>query len=265
MIPNNEPRTTNHAPLRLKAVSCEVFTREVCWAIARSPHEVDVEFLPKGLHDLGAARMFARVREVVERIDERPYDAIVMAYGLCNNGLAGLRARTIPLVLPRAHDCITLFLGSKERYLEQFNANPATYYLTSGWIERSAPNAQLSQFSIKEQAGMNMTREELVEKYGEDNADFLWEELVNHAKHYNRLGFIEMGVEPDGRFEAAAQARAGERQWRFEKLAGDLTLLRRLIDGEWNPEDFLVVPPAHRVVVRHDARIVDAEPVGDEA
>ncbi|MDK2970887.1 MAG: hypothetical protein PWP23_642 [Candidatus Sumerlaeota bacterium] len=246
--------------MRIKLISCEVFTREVCWAIARSPNEVSVEFLPKGLHDLGAPRMFARIREIFEAVDETKYDAVAMGYGLCNNGLVGLAARTIPVVIPRAHDCIALFLGSKERYLDAFNANPATYYLTSGWIERSAPDAQLSQFSIKEQLGMNMTWEELVEKYGEDNAEYLWDQLVDHAKHYNRLGYIEMGVEPDSRFEEFAKARAQEKKWRFEKMRGDLSLIRRLVDGDWNEEDFLVIQPGYKLATRHDASIVEALP-----
>ena len=42
---------------RLKLIACEVLYREMCDAVARSPHQVDVEFLPKGLHDLGGAAM----------------------------------------------------------------------------------------------------------------------------------------------------------------------------------------------------------------
>ena len=42
----------------------------------------------------------------------------------------------MPLVIPRAHDCIALFMGSRQRYREYFDAHPGTYYRTSGWIER---------------------------------------------------------------------------------------------------------------------------------
>ncbi|MFV1980286.1 MAG: DUF1638 domain-containing protein [Rhodothermia bacterium] len=31
-------------------------------------------------------------------------------------------------VLPRAHDCITLLMGSRTRYLEYFKAHPGTYF-----------------------------------------------------------------------------------------------------------------------------------------
>ena len=90
--------------------------RELCAAVARSPNQVDLEFVPKGLHDLGCTGMVQRLQEALERVDETRYDAMLLGYALCNNGLVGLRARTKPLIIPRAHDCITLFLGSAARY-----------------------------------------------------------------------------------------------------------------------------------------------------
>ena len=35
-----------------------------------------------------------------------------------------LIARHTPIVMPRAHDCITLYLGSRERYQAQFERHP---------------------------------------------------------------------------------------------------------------------------------------------
>ena len=123
-------------PMRLKLIACEIMYRELCAAVARSVNLVDVEFLPKGLHDIGQAGMSSRLAEVLAGVDETRYEAILLGYGLCSNGLVGLAARSIPLVVPRAHDCITLFLGSKERYLEYFQGHPGVYFKTSGWIER---------------------------------------------------------------------------------------------------------------------------------
>ena len=55
--------------MRLKLVSCEVLHREMCAVIARSPNEVDVEFMPKGLHDLGCSSMRKRIQEAIDRTD----------------------------------------------------------------------------------------------------------------------------------------------------------------------------------------------------
>ena len=42
--------------MRILLIGCEVIIRELCDAVARSPHVVDARFLSKGLHDRGAGR-----------------------------------------------------------------------------------------------------------------------------------------------------------------------------------------------------------------
>jgi hypothetical protein len=244
--------------MRLKLIACEIFYREICAVVARSVNQIDIEFLPKGLHDIGQPAMSARLAEAVAAVDESHYEAILLGYALCSNGLLGLRARSIPLVIPRAHDCITLFLGSKERYLEYFQNNPGVYFKTSGWVERGEGLVQNWPDAIQNRAGMTQTYEQLVAKYGEDNARFLYEQLGNMTRNYTKLTFIEMGVEPDDRFERHTQSEAAERGWKFEKLAGDMGLIQSLADGPWDEDHFLVVPPGHRVAVRYDEKIIQA-------
>ncbi len=247
--------------MHLKLIACEILCREFCWAAARSPHRVDVEFLPKGLHDIGQIGMNARLVEALEAVDSQPCDAVLMGYALCSNGLVGLRAKEVPLVLPRAHDCITLFLGDKQRYLDYFQANPGVYFKTSGWIERGEQLEQLGPDSIQSQSGMNQSYAELVEKYGEDNARFLAEQFTDMMTHnYSKLTFIEMGIEPDARFEQETRRQADERDWQFEKLVGDMQLITDLVDGNWDDDRFLVVPPGHEIATTFDEQIIKAVP-----
>jgi hypothetical protein len=233
--------------MRLKLIACEVLYRELCYAVARSVNQVDLEFLPKGLHDRGSAAMAARVQQAVDQTPAERYDAIALGYALCGNGLAGVAARSRPLVVARAHDCITLLLGSKERYAEYFAGHPGVYFKTSGWIERG-------------QAGdtqVNLEYDNLAARYGEENARYLFSELT---RHYRQLTYIEMGIEPDDRFERETRALALSRGWRFEKAAGDLGLLRRLVDGPWEERQFLVVPPGCSVRATGGEEIIEARP-----
>jgi hypothetical protein len=102
--------------------------------------------------------------------------------------------------------------------------------------------------------------EELTARYGEENARYLWEELVNHSRHYGQFTFIAMGVEPDDRFERQTREEADRRGWRFEKVQGDLSLLQRFVDGEWTESEFLTIPPGWQVAASFDENIITAEP-----
>jgi len=241
--------------MRLKLIACEIMYRELSAAVARSTNMIDVEFLPKGLHDIGHDRMSGRLSQALAAIDESRYEAALLGYGLCSNGLVGLTARSIPLVVPRAHDCITLFMGSKERYLDYFHGHPGVCFKTSGWIERGNGLLPAGADPTQPQSAGAQSYEDLVARYGEENAKFLYEEL-NKMQHYAGVTYIEMGVEPDDRFERRSRADAEERGWKYEKLAGDMRLLQELLDGPWDEQRYLVVPPGKRIAASYDERII---------
>ncbi len=241
--------------MRLRLISCEVLFREMCAACAHSPHQVDVEFLPKGLHDLGGKPMAAEIQAVVDRTPEGLYDAILLGYGLCGNGLDGLRARHTRLVLPKAHDCIGILMGGRERYQVYFDANPGTYYRSTGWLERGKGLKQLTHNTM----GFDESLEAMVEKYGEDDGRYLYEELTRYRSQYSKLTFIETGLEAGGKFVDEAAAEAKEHGWKFERLAGELGWLRRLVDGEWSESEFAIAEPGQTLAASYDTAVVRAE------
>ena len=162
--------------MRIRVIACEVLFREISHAAALSPHQVDVEFLAKGLHDYGGAAMRKELQFRVDSTDPVKYDAVAMGYALCGNGLHGLRAGQLPLVAPRAHDCIALLMGGRERYEEFFNANPGTYFSSTGWLERGKSLVPLARV----RTGIDVDLQTLIAKYGEDNGTYLFENPGGH-------------------------------------------------------------------------------------
>ena len=243
--------------MRCLLVGCEVLLRELADAIARSPHTIDVEFLPKGLHDLGGARMREALQTAVDRADPARHLGVLRGYALCGNGLHGLEARQVKLVAPRAHDCIALLMGSRQVYDAYFHSHEGVYFRSTGWLERGQDIEQLAR-----DAGTDFTLADLIAKYGEDNGRYLYDEFRRYERSYRRLTFIETGLEPDGGFEQQARAEAGEKSWEFEKIRGDLGLFRKLVAGQREAEDDLVVEPGGRIVASYDEGIIKAERIG---
>ena len=243
--------------MRFKILACEVFFREICAVMSRSANTCDPEFLPKGLHDLGTDKMRPRLQERIDAVNEGEYDAILMAYGLCNNGLVGLTTRHTQVVVPKSHDCIGLFMGSRELYRKFFDAHPGTYYRTSGWIERDDASGA-GEETVSQKLGLFMKYEELVQQYGEDNARYVMEMMGDGVDHYDTLAYIDMGLECDATFKKMARDEAISREWKFEEIEGSLDLLERLIEGDWG-DDYLVLQPGQTIKPTHDDGVMGCE------
>jgi ADP-ribose pyrophosphatase YjhB (NUDIX family) len=246
--------------VRLKLIACEALYREACAAVARSPHQVDIQFVPKGLHNQGGPAMRDRLQQLVDRVDAECCDAILLGYGLCGNGVAGLSGRALPLVVPRAHDCIALLMGGRERYRGYFEDNPGVYFRSTGWLERGEDLAQATQQVVRDKTGVGYTLDDLIAKYGEENGRYLFEQFNGYQRNYRQLTFIATGLEPDRRFEEQARAEAERRGWQFASVPGDLRLFEQLVSGEWPESDFLVVPPGWRIKPTYDGGVMDKEP-----
>jgi uncharacterized protein DUF1638 len=250
----------------LKVIACEIAFREICYCAAISRSVIDLEFLTQGHHDVPCAGRL----EIQKRIDAVPagkYDAIVIGYGLCSQILTGLRTAHTPLVVPRAHDCITLFLGSKTRYKRLFTENPGTYYYTSGWLEcRQRRGATLPHegsifMPAHSSAGSREAYEYWLEKYGEERARYLVEVMGDWSSRYNRAVLIDFDFARPLNLRERVQKICADQGWQYDELPGDLGLLQRLLDGEWNKEEFLIIRPGEHVNANYDESIIEAQKI----
>lgn len=242
---------------RFKLIVCEILFRETCHCAARTGNIIDITFMGKGLHNIGDSKMSSALQEEIDQAKTDRYEAILLGYGLCNNGIQGLHA-SLPMVVPRAHDCITLLLGSKEKYRAYFDKNPGTYFQSTGWMERDVDFYD-GEISVMEQLGINKSFQDYVEKYGEENARYIMETLGDGLRNYSKLAYIDTGIGEFPEYEKQSQEMARQNNWEYEKLKGSYKLLMRLMEGDWDPKDFLVTEPGKTIQPTNDEGILATE------
>lgn len=242
-------------------IACKIFDREIRAVVAGLP--VDVVWLEQGLHNDGAVPMRTAIQSAVDLADAGTYSSILLGYGFCGRGLEGLRARTLPLVVPRAHDCLAMLIGNRTEYEERVRNHPGTYWRSCGWLEQvpmSASGEPADQLAFGTSEASPYTWKQLVEKFGEEEAMEIRATMTSHLKSYDRIAFIETGVEPDGSLLAMAKAEAGAKSWTFERVRGDLGWIRRLAAGPWSDHEFLIVPPGSVIAASFDGSVIQEGP-----
>jgi len=249
--------------MRLNVIACEVLRRELYHAAARARPAARITLLPQGLHD-NSDTCRRRLQAEVNAAAPDACDAVLLGYGLCNNSLVGVRAGAVPLVVPRAHDCITLLLGSKERYLRLFEEAPGTYWFSSGWIEHQEASGEAIAPRPNSGLGPDYRADwdDLVARYGEDNARYLADFMTGWEAEYTRGALIRFPFDRDLGLEARVRAICREKGWEYVEVPGDLGLLEAGLnpaDGRWDDERFLTVPPGHAVRASFDETILAAE------
>ncbi len=195
------------------------------------PPDVGHRVLDFGLHT-DPMRLRQALQQAVDEADPA-VDTIILGYGLCSQGVIGLKGAHARLVVPRVDDCISIFLGSGAAYRQQARSEPGTYYLTKGWIEVGE-----SPFS---------EHEKTVQRYGPEKAERIYRIML---KNYTRLALINTGHYDLERYRDYARTTAERFSLRYEEIEGSTDLVRKMISGPWDGE-FIVVQPGEPITLDH--------------
>lgn len=246
--------------MNLKIIACKIIQRELASLAWCCPNTLDITMIrqsyhctPLLLHDL--------LQEEIDRVesdhdphtnDLETFDAILLGYGLCSNALMGLHSSRYPLVIPRAHDCSTLFMGSRELYQKYFNTYKGAYFYNQSWMELG-----------KGMDDQYMTRKynEYMEKFeDEDTVEYLMQMERDMLANYRYAAYITWPDFSDDDCRKQVKELADEKSWEYVEICGSNRLLKKMLDGQWDSEDFLIVPPGWKTAADND-NIICAIPV----
>ena len=164
-------------------------------------------------------------------------------------------------MLARAHDCIGLLMGSRHDYQTYFDAHPGAYFRSPGWLSFQTVGQTLepAHAATQDRIGERRSLDDLIAQYGEDNGRYLYDQFRAFRIHYSGLTYISTGVDSEDEFRNRASAEAEKQGWAFDNIKGSLNLLERLVNGQWDEADFLVVPSGASVRGSLGNSIVEAQ------
>ena len=154
--------------MKYALIGCMVLARDIGYCISQNENTIHSFWLEQGLHDT-PSKLKEQIQELIEKIetlnetlpDGRKFDAILLAYGLCSNGVVGLKSNKLKIIIPRCDDCMALFLGSQEKYLEIFNTYKGIYWFNKPWVENAF---------IPSKKNYELMYQDYLKYYDEDNA-----------------------------------------------------------------------------------------------
>lgn len=211
--------------LRLTVIACSMMKDELT---ALNSPGVRFEFLETGLHRT-PDKMPPAIQEKINQVDGSS-DYVVLGYGLCGNGIVGVKAGKQPLVIPKAHDCISLLLGSRETYRREQKKAPGTIYLTKGWIDEGKP--PLVAF------------EEYVQRLGKEKAE--WGIRIEY-EHYTRVVLVDTGAFDMAFYRNQARANAAFLGLAYSEIKGSPAYFEKMVAGQWSEDEFVILPPGEQV------------------
>lgn len=204
-------------------IACAMLEDEVRAAYDANGCDMPVFWVDRGYHEKPEV-LRAKLQEMIDEAEEQGATEILLAIGLCGNGVVGLKGKRARLVIPRFDDCINLMLCIGQRDCRGC-AQAGVMYLTRGW----AHDATM----------VTGQREVYARKYGQRKADRLMKAMFGA---YKAVSIIDNGCyEPDEIMEyAQVCARALDVPVRTEP--GSNEVMEKFMSLEWDT-DILVREP----------------------
>jgi N-methylhydantoinase A/oxoprolinase/acetone carboxylase beta subunit len=247
----------------IAVIACAVLGVDLRHAVRQLGLSVDFKFLEAGLHEQ-PDRLQRKLQAAIDRVSASGRaDRIVIGYGICGRGTIGIQSRNIPLVIPKVHDCIAMFLGGADAYRKEFNAYPGTYYISAGWHEEKAvPVSQRRQQAWY--GDQRLHHADIADKYGDQAADRTMAFLNSWQKNYQRAAYIDTGTRSGSASEAHAREMATTYGWRYEKIPGSLDLIEKMLTATATTGEVLLVAPRHAIAFDALTGTLSAHPVWKE-
>ena len=218
-------------------IACSMMEDELNALLKDIHTNTSVLWLDRGYHNT-PEKLRDKLQELILTLQDQ--DEILLAFGLCGNGTAGLYSPHTALILPKFDDCLNMLLCRFPRTTRAM-AKPGTIYMTRGWT--------------LDQEGIIQQYEEMGKRYDDETREAVMEMMY---EHYNSITLIDTGCYEMEPVQNYAKEVCELLDFSIEKEPGSIQILRELITGQWmnDPDNFIVKKPGESVSDKGTEKVV---------
>lgn len=202
-------------------IACSMMENEIKKIYEEYSLNIPVVWMDRGYHNT-PEKLRKKLQSLIDEMKDQ--EEILLCYGLCGNGTAGLVSQNATLILPRFDDCINMLLCTGQRKTRGLTQG-RSIYLTRGW-------------TMDEEAILPKYRQ-YVEEYGEEDAKDILDIMY---EHYETISVIDTGCEDLMETMAYAHKAAELLGLSVKQVKGSVDILRKLLLGQWD-ENFIIQKP----------------------
>ncbi|MDR2738550.1 MAG: DUF1638 domain-containing protein [Treponema sp.] len=206
-------------------VSCETLKQELEAVMKRRHCEYPVIWIDSGKH-AWPDKLRIAVQEAIDGVSPS-YKTVLLLFGFCGNALVGIEARNSRLVLPKAADCIPLFIGSRE---EREAYGTGTYFFTGGYLNSGGSIASDTN--------------RVFQRYGEKRGLSILKKMIGH---YRDFAVIDTGTFNVPEVKATVERFAQLVEIPVKVIPGNLRFIDALLADAWPEDSFLTVKPGEKI------------------
>lgn len=207
-------------------IACAMLEDEINHVYDKLGYTLPVVWLERGYHNT-PEKLRVKLQETINELQDQ--DELLLCFGLCGNGTAGITSKKSRLILPKFDDCLNMLLCDGNRNCRGM-VQPGTMYLTGGWI--------------KDDEGILQQYDKLLDEYDKETRDDIMEMMY---AHYNSVSVIDTGCYPMDDTMEYAKKTCELMDFDLKTIPGYVVMIEKLFSGDWD-NNFLIVEPGETVL-----------------
>lgn len=202
-------------------IACAMLEDEINYVYEKLNCSYPIVWLERGYHNY-PEKLREKLQETIDSLQDQ--DELLLCFGLCGNGTAGLKSETARLILPKFDDCLNMLLCDGTRSCRGL-VEAGTMYLTGGWT--------------KDEEGILQQYDKLLEDYDEEMRDAVLEMMY---AHYDSVTLIDTGCYQMESVMDYAKKTCELMDFELKTTKGHVLMLEKLFSGEWDT-NFIIIEP----------------------